>query len=185
MLSLQCSWCVNAAPVWRIFVNLCSDCQPGRLGNCQNARSYSSVSYSLPSPRQTRSEALEALLRPAAPCQSCQITDSISLNSQTLDTNSPLLTAEQVSNAKHPAFSPLAAPVFTWGSLDAQTFTSSLLSIYGEVMGWRKNCFKLPQGSTKYWWIGSFFDTFASHSACWLQQNISFLHLPEAWEREM
>lgn len=140
--------------------HLCFDCQPGHLGNCQNARSYSSVSSSLPSPRQTQSEALEALLRPAAPCQSCQITDSISPTSQTLETNSPLLTAEQVSNAQHPAFSPLAAPVFTWGSLDAQTFTSSLLSIYGEVMGWRKNCFKLhcvPQECTGTGELARFF----------------------------
>ena len=122
---------------------LCSDCQPSRLGNCQNSGESSS----------------------SRPPEN---------NSQSPENNSPLLhvvyAAERVcsSNAQLPAFSPLATPVFTRGSVDAQTFTSSLLGIYDEVMGWRKNCFKIPQGKIGTKFVAELtrlFDAFASRSA--------------------
>ena len=52
--------------------------------------------------------------------------------------------------------------------MDAQTFIGSLHDVYGEVMGWRKNCFKVPQGNTGTKFVAELarlFDAFASHSA--------------------
>ncbi len=46
-----------------------------------------------------------------------------------------------------PDFTPMAAPVFTWGVLDSAQFTVLLDTALLETAKWRGNCFKLPQGS--------------------------------------
>ena len=45
-----------------------------------------------------------------------------------------------------PNFEPMANPDFTWGELDATSFTKFLESAYEETVHWRKNCFRIPQG---------------------------------------
>ena len=36
---------------------------------------------------------------------------------------------------------------FTWGSMDSQSFCHALEATYQEVVHWRSNCFKIPQGN--------------------------------------
>ena len=37
---------------------------------------------------------------------------------------------------------------FVWGSFDGETFLVKLIEVYREVVCWRKNCFKVPYGSS-------------------------------------
>ena len=46
-----------------------------------------------------------------------------------------------------PDFEPSASPVITWSSGDSDTFCHSLEAVYGEVVYWRSNCFKIPSGN--------------------------------------
>ena len=46
-----------------------------------------------------------------------------------------------------PVFQPLADPTFTWGILDSATLSELLDTAYDEIVHWRRNCFKLPQGN--------------------------------------
>ena len=45
-----------------------------------------------------------------------------------------------------PNFEPMANQDFTWGELDASSFTKSLESAYEETVHWRKNCSRIPHG---------------------------------------
>ena len=46
-----------------------------------------------------------------------------------------------------PAFIPMASPIFTWGDLDAETFTQRLNLAYSTVIHWRRNIFAIPTGN--------------------------------------
>jgi hypothetical protein len=41
----------------------------------------------------------------------------------------------------------MADPNFTWGDLDSAKFTELLDTAYEEVVKWRRNCFRVPQGN--------------------------------------
>ena len=41
----------------------------------------------------------------------------------------------------------MATPIFTWGSCNSESFAKLLHSVYTEVVHWRPNLFKLPQGN--------------------------------------
>lgn len=41
----------------------------------------------------------------------------------------------------------MAAPIFTWGVLDSAKFIGLLDTAFQEIAHWRRNCFKVPQGS--------------------------------------
>jgi len=41
----------------------------------------------------------------------------------------------------------LCLPVFTWGSVDSDTFCHSLEDAYGKLVPWRGNSFKIPSGN--------------------------------------
>ena len=67
-----------------------------------------------------------------------------------------------------PQFTPLANPVFTWGELDAATFTNSLNSVYAEAIHWRKNLFRVPYGRVGkdfVFELAKLYHTFANGSA--------------------
>ena len=44
---------------------------------------------------------------------------------------------------------PMAVPQFTWGDggVNSETFTTSLRTVYTEVMHWKRNIFSVPSGS--------------------------------------
>ena len=44
-------------------------------------------------------------------------------------------------------FTPMAEPIFVWGSVDTDSFIKSLRSAYAEAVHWRRNCFKVPSGN--------------------------------------
>lgn len=50
--------------------------------------------------------------------------------------------------ADFPPYSPLLFPGdFTWGDLDAASFSQSVMAAYNEVLHWQKNFFPVPYGS--------------------------------------
>ena len=160
--------------------HLCSDCQPGRLGNCQNARSYSTVSSSLPvggigGSTQTR--------------RSLSILSDYWLYLSDFLIPIPHCSLQNKSAMLNTLLSLLWWLLCSLGGLWMPKLLH-LLSSVSMVRLWAGG--RIVSSYIVYprrvlvlvnWLV--FFDTLASHSACWLQQNISFLHLPEAWEREM
>ena len=46
-----------------------------------------------------------------------------------------------------PDFLSVAEAQFTWGSMDSQSFCHALEATYQEVVHWRSNCFKIPNGN--------------------------------------
>lgn len=42
----------------------------------------------------------------------------------------------------------MASPIFTWGDLNAETFTQRLDLAYSIVTHWRRNIFAVPSGNT-------------------------------------
>ena len=60
------------------------------------------------------------------------------------------LSLTQQSSVNLPVLPPPDAPsppMFTWGKLDATSFTQSLEAAYNEVTHWRKNLFSVPFGN--------------------------------------
>ena len=45
-----------------------------------------------------------------------------------------------------PSFIPMADPIFSWDSVDSESFSHSLNAAYAEIVHWRKNSFKVPFG---------------------------------------
>ena len=67
-----------------------------------------------------------------------------------------------------PQFTPMANPIFTWGSHSSESFIHSLNATYAEVVHWKINSFKVPQGSVGKSFVSELarlFNSFASGSA--------------------
>ena len=79
---------------------------------------------------------------------SSQDQSSIHIDNSTKDQSSNN-TDNLFQNPSHylPDFVPSTNPVFTWGSVDSDTFCHSLESAYTEVVHWRINCYKIPSGN--------------------------------------
>ena len=41
----------------------------------------------------------------------------------------------------------MATPTFKWGAFDSSEFAGQLDTAFHEIVQWRKNCFRIPQGS--------------------------------------
>ena len=66
-----------------------------------------------------------------------------------------------------PQFTPMANPIFTWGS-QSESFIHSLNATYTEVVHWKMNSFKIPQSSVGKSFVSelaSLFNSFAMGSA--------------------
>ena len=124
----------------------CSGCQPSKLGRCHN------IDYGVMKPPAQLASADHPSHTPAT------VSVSYSSDVDSSDTsfaNKPLEdegdTDKSTSDgsslntkANLPGSSPMADPIFTWGSYSAETFTSSLDDIYSEVVHWRQNAFMVP-----------------------------------------
>ena len=67
-----------------------------------------------------------------------------------------------------PQFTPMANPIFTWGSHSSESFNHSLNATYAEVVHWKMNSFRVPQGSVGKSFVSELarlFNSFASGSA--------------------
>ena len=147
MLSLQCSWCVNTAPVWRMvtFAPTVSLVAWGIV------RMLEVIPLWVP---HFRLEALEALLRPAAPCQSCQITDSISPTSWYQFPIAHCRTSQQCSTPCFLSFGGSCVHLGVFGCPNFYIFSPQYLW-WG--YGLEEELFQATPGEYWYWWIGSFF----------------------------
>ena len=84
-----------------------------------------------------------------SPELSQQVAHADSSEVSTLSTISPDTESSSVldHDCSLPQFEPLSNPVFTWGSVDADTFCHSLEATYSEIVHWRNNSFKIPSGN--------------------------------------
>ena len=67
-----------------------------------------------------------------------------------------------------PSFIPMADPIFSWGSVDSESFSHSLNAAYAEIVHWRKNSFKVPFGKAGKDFVSelaSLFRAFAEQSS--------------------
>ena len=132
----------------------CVDCLPSKRQRCSNTCHQPCPLSPIPSPpaaqprsdtspqRATpRHDALQLMQQQGTPTSQPQTvpagsTDSISGPFQLVPTKI----------SKLPEFNPLTGPAFVWGTVDSVSFTSMLDVAYKEVVHWRKNLFKIPQG---------------------------------------
>ncbi len=142
----------------------CIDCLPYRLGTCQNTTGGHDITVpsqsTLPSLENSSGVSRMSLTDVESPL--ALGTTNLAFYSSPADTN------EHLADDLLPAFTPAVAPSFTWGEVDADTFMSSLCSAYSEVVSWRKNCFKVPQGNCGIKFVSELarlFEAFASRSA--------------------
>lgn len=61
--------------------------------------------------------------------------------------SSPVMPEIMPTTGHLPDFKPMAAPIFTWGAIDSAKFTGLLDTTFHETAHWRRNCFRVPQGS--------------------------------------
>ena len=136
----------------------CSDCLPGKLGNCSNSetkpRPSTQPTTQPPSPptRSFSPRATTTMTARQPPTDGVSETSGDSTSS-TISGNS----SQAVSNSCPPSivsdtldlplFKPMAEPNFTWGERDSMSFCKVLQTTYDEVVHWRKNCFKIPSGN--------------------------------------
>ena len=67
-----------------------------------------------------------------------------------------------------PSFIPMADLIFSWGSVDSESFSHSLNAAYAEIVHWRKKSFKVPFGKAGKNFVSelaSLFRAFAKQSS--------------------
>ena len=63
-------------------------------------------------------------------------------------TVAPQLTQPPLSEPILPVATAMAIPTFTWGTLDASTFITTMSKVYEEVVHWKRNIFMIPSGNS-------------------------------------
>ena len=65
-----------------------------------------------------------------------------------ISSSAPVSAGESSPNLPNlPDFPRTSDAIFTWGSMDSQSFCHALEATYQEVVHWRSNCFKIPNGN--------------------------------------
>ena len=114
----------------------CVNCQPSRIGSCQNTLSHHRPSLSLsPDKVEHMSESTAILTENTS--RSATPAPQHSLGLSATDPIAPL-----------PEYTVMADPSFVWGDLDGPTFSLQIRSCYAEVVHWKINLFKIPSGKT-------------------------------------
>ena len=124
----------------------CIDCLPGKKTRCSN-RSVTTCSQPLMTATCTAHIASTFSTQPstASPVSAPPRLDAViqpphgPLPPPQGDVN-PLL-------GELPGFVTTPRPVFVWGSCNSESFMNALHSAYTEVVHWRPNLFRLPQGN--------------------------------------
>ena len=126
------------------------DCLPSRLGHCSNKDSTASTAKCVPSANIcSQVQLFPASDSTSSPPDSDSSTSSPPASDSSppiQDTCLPALDSCPTQPGELPAFVNMAEQNFTWGSCDSKSFSKSLQSAYAEVVHWRPNLFKLPQG---------------------------------------
>ena len=142
----------------------CGKCLPGRLGKCLNQSAAAHPTTSLTSPTsptsRTPSDVANPIVRVPPPASTL---DDHAAADRDREPHTPLAPippthanfptpdsdrrTDVAGTPALPAFIPMASPVFTWGDLDAETFTQRLNLAYSTVIHWRRNIFAIPTGN--------------------------------------
>ena len=129
----------------------CTNCLPSKKGCCSNTVLMSAAPTLMPavqglpvSPLNDSPLVGDSSFAPAPPTNNHTSDNTVSslLNGP----HSPhiLNSALPPPLPQLPTPTPLATPTFTWGSLDADAFMSSISCAYAEVVQWRLNSFTVP-----------------------------------------
>ena len=147
----------------------CGKCLPGGLGKClnQSAAAQSAAAHSVPTtsltnPTSPTSRTLSDVANPIVrvPPPANTLDDHAAADRESLTPLAPIPPThanfptpdsdgrtDAAGTPALPAFIPMASPIFTWGDLDAETFTQRLNLAYSTVIHWRRNIFAIPTGN--------------------------------------
>ena len=119
--------------------------RPRTDGRCENevAAEVSSLSGASPHNHPTASH----LTRTPLPDQSGHLLSFSSVDDSAPGSNIPIPALDEPLVVL-PSFTSVAEPTFSWGQVDADSFSHSLDASYAEIVHWRKNCFKVPAGNS-------------------------------------
>ena len=67
--------------------------------------------------------------------------------SQPTDSVTTTVSADLEDSSNLPDYTPVSDAAFTWGAVDAHRFHHALEVTYQEVVHWRNNCFRVPNGN--------------------------------------
>ena len=115
---------------------MCSNCQPNRIGRCENQEADSRTGPSS-----------------AASVNTVSSIEDLSVPSVASNVN-PM---RNISASAHPLppFLPLNKPNFRWSeSVDGQAFVDLVVKAYEDVVHWRQNVFSVPSGKTGKEFVG-------------------------------
>ncbi len=135
--------CMNCACVKA--GNLCQSCLPSRLGQCTNSQPVTlspTATVNLSANPQTSNPAQVPL--PNGP----QTDSSPALATQEQLQTTTVPTTIIPSWGELPAHNIMAKPIFSWGSSCPESLSKSLTIAYKEIVHWKPNLFKMPQGNT-------------------------------------
>ena len=137
----------------------CTTCLPARRGHCSNMKqppAPESAPVRLPTPNKQLPSVTDSITSPSRASLS-QPTAQPSLPSlppvttpaaaDTASQATPLRSGLTPSSAHLlPPPQLLASSTFKWGEHDSSSYSTSLSSAYQEVVHWRRNIFRVPQG---------------------------------------
>ena len=162
----------------------CSECQPSKLGRCQNTSVSEDKS---PNPSVSTTP-------PSIQANSSRASISDSTSHQSANSNEagvvagqkPTNTAGSVGENQQyaindypstqpglPDYHPISESTFSWGSYDARAFTESLNKVYYEVVHWRPNAFLVPYGKVGSAFVSELARLFGAFSAASALESVA------------
>ena len=128
----------------------CVSCLPLKRGRCRNARTdlaqaVPQNSSNTPVPSSNSSPPVPATTSSYPSPSSSNIVSQSSL-SHPLSSLAP--SSDHVDGCHFPPPEPVADANFVWGVLDAHSFCKVISEAYSEVVHWRKDYFRVPNGSS-------------------------------------
>ena len=127
----------------------CNTCLPSRLGHCANSTHNYGASLSQ-APVTNAATTTTARMTPPSgngiPQSQPPGTSTTTSDTPPLPHPTSIPTTGPVENL--PSFTQAAKPVFSWGNCGSESFAQSLEDAYCEVVHWRPNYFKIPQGKS-------------------------------------
>ena len=135
---LRCKCVKNGTP--------CVSCLPLTRGHCRNSRTdlAQAVPPNSSNPPVPTTDSSLSLLSSSSPSGVSQPTLSLPPSFACPPTSGP----GHVDVCPFPCPEPVADANFVWGSLDAHSFCQAISEAYSEVVHWRKDFFRVPNGGS-------------------------------------
>ena len=108
------------------------NCQPGRLGRCQNEAKV--VSQPIGDNVPPTSEETDSPKSVSGVRVSADASTDVDIE------------ADEMKVSDLPPYSLATSPNFMWGRIDGESFTHTISCCHAEIVHWKRNLFKVPSG---------------------------------------